>query len=76
MLDVWKMGFTGKGVVVAVVDEGIEKTHKELQNNFVSIEPFFLIHFRTWNSSIYLFCHNLKFNFAVNLVTSFSRQNR
>ena len=41
MLEVWKMGFTGKGVVVAVVDEGLEKNHKELQNNFVSIEPLF-----------------------------------
>lgn len=41
MLDVWKMGFTGKGVVVAVVDEGIEKNHKELQKNFVSIKHFF-----------------------------------
>lgn len=41
MLDVWKMGFTGKGVVVAVVDEGIEKNHKELRKNFVSMKHFF-----------------------------------
>ena len=34
--DVWNMGFTGKGVVVAVVDEGIEKNHPELKQNFVS----------------------------------------
>lgn len=34
--DVWKMGFTGKGVVVAVVDEGLEKNHPELKQNFVS----------------------------------------
>ena len=54
MLDVWKMGFTGKGVVVAVVDEGIEKNHKELQKNFVSIKHFFfqIIHSRTWHSSV------------------------
>ena len=34
------MGYTGKGVVVAVVDEGLEKDHRELQQNFVSIEPY------------------------------------
>ena len=34
---VWNMGFTGKGVVVAVVDEGIEKNHPELKQNFVSV---------------------------------------
>ncbi|XP_073237797.1 furin-1-like [Porites lutea] len=31
---VWNMGFTGKGIVVAVVDEGLEKNHRELQQNF------------------------------------------
>ena len=40
VLDVWNMGFTGKGVVVAVVDEGLEKSHPELQKNFVSMKPF------------------------------------
>ena len=34
------MGFTGKGIVVAVVDEGLEKNHQELQQNFVSIGVF------------------------------------
>ena len=34
---VWNMGFTGKGIVVAVVDEGIEKNHPELKQNFVSV---------------------------------------
>ena len=32
------MGFTGKGIVVAVVDQGVEKNHPELQQNFVSFE--------------------------------------
>lgn len=32
------MGFTGKGIVVAVVDQGLEKYHPELQQNFVSFE--------------------------------------
>lgn len=37
VLDVWKMGYTGKGIVVAVVDEGLEKNHRELKQNYVSI---------------------------------------
>ena len=38
VLEVWKMGYTGKGVVVAVVDEGLEKDHKEIKQNYVSIK--------------------------------------
>lgn len=34
------MGFTGKGIVVAVVDEGLEKNHPELKQNFVSWVSF------------------------------------
>ena len=34
--DVWNMGYTGEGVVVAVVDNGLEKNHRELEKNFVS----------------------------------------
>jgi len=34
VLDVWRMGYTGKGVVVAVVDEGLEKNHQELKQNY------------------------------------------
>ena len=34
--NVWNMGFAGKGVVVAVVDNGLEKNHLELEKNFVS----------------------------------------
>ncbi|KAM7438593.1 hypothetical protein ABFA07_011908 [Porites harrisoni] len=37
---VWNMGFTGKGIVVAVVDEGLEKNHPELKQNFVQEASF------------------------------------
>lgn len=37
VLDVWKMGYTGKGVVVGVVDDGLQKDHPELKDNYVSI---------------------------------------
>ena len=36
--DVWKMNYTGAGVVVTVVDEGLDPTHAELKRNYVS--PF------------------------------------
>lgn len=59
MLDVWKMGFTGKGVVVAVVDEGIEKNHKELQKNFVSIKHFFFSNYSFSNLAFKCFAVKL-----------------
>jgi thermitase len=31
--DVWEQGFTGNGIVVAVVDSGIDVAHPDLQNN-------------------------------------------
>ena len=36
VLDVWKMGYTGRGVVVGVVDDGLENDHPELEDNYVS----------------------------------------
>lgn len=33
------MGYTGKGVVVTILDDGIEKNHPDLMQNYVSITP-------------------------------------
>ncbi|XP_050402514.1 furin-like protease kpc-1 isoform X5 [Patella vulgata] len=30
----WSMGYTGKGVVVTILDDGIEKDHPDLKNNY------------------------------------------
>ncbi|GFO25894.1 proprotein convertase subtilisin/kexin type, partial [Plakobranchus ocellatus] len=35
--EAWDMGFTGKGVVVTILDDGIEKDHPDLIRNYVSI---------------------------------------
>ena len=34
----WQMGYTGKGVVVTILDDGIEHTHDDLKENYVSGE--------------------------------------
>lgn len=32
----WNAGYTGKGVFVAVVDDGVNMNHPDLRSNFVS----------------------------------------
>lgn len=33
---VWKRGYTGKGVVVSILDDGIQPNHPDLAFNYVS----------------------------------------
>lgn len=33
---VWQQGVTGKGIVVAVVDDGLQQSHPDLKDNYVS----------------------------------------
>ncbi len=35
--DAWNLGFSGAGVTVAIVDNGVESTHPDLHENFVCI---------------------------------------
>ena len=32
----WKKGYTGKGVVVSILDDGIQTNHPDLAQNYVS----------------------------------------
>ena len=32
----WDMGYRGQGVVVSILDDGIEKDHPDLKQNYVS----------------------------------------
>lgn len=34
--EAWRRGYTGKGVVVSVLDDGIEREHPDLEPNYVS----------------------------------------
>ena len=34
--EAWEMGYTGKGVVVALVGDGLDTNHYDLVDNFVS----------------------------------------
>ena len=34
------MGYTGKGITVAIMDDGIDYLHPDLQDNYVSILIF------------------------------------
>ena len=36
VVPVWKSGFTGEGVVVCILDDGIDHTHPDLKDNYVS----------------------------------------
>lgn len=37
VLPVWQKGYTGKGVVVSILDDGLEWNHTDIQANYVSV---------------------------------------
>lgn len=37
VIPAWKEGVTGKGVVVTILDDGLESDHPDLEHNYVSI---------------------------------------
>ena len=45
VIDVWKRNITGAGVVIAVVDEGLNPEHPELKANYVSYSTLWTIRF-------------------------------
>ena len=42
VISAWKAGYTGKGITVAVVDDGVDGSHPELKENYVIIFGSFL----------------------------------
>jgi proprotein convertase subtilisin/kexin type 5 len=39
----WQKGYTGKGVVVSILDDGIQRNHPDLDKNYVSFSFFSLL---------------------------------
>lgn len=37
IMGAWKRGYTGKDVVVTILDDGIERNHPDLLQNYVSV---------------------------------------
>ncbi len=36
IVEAWQQNFTGKGIVVTILDDGLERTHQDLHQNYVS----------------------------------------
>lgn len=36
VLEAWNEGITGKGIVVTILDDGLEKDHPDIVRNYVS----------------------------------------
>ncbi|KAI0980232.1 hypothetical protein GJ496_009479 [Pomphorhynchus laevis] len=34
--DVWRMGYTGKGITITIVDDGVELINKDLRDNYIA----------------------------------------
>lgn len=41
VLPLYRLGITGRGVRIAVLDDGLEYTHDDLRNNYVSNTKFY-----------------------------------
>ena len=49
--EAWAEGVTGKGTVVTILDDGLEKDHTDIQRNYVMEWSYKII----YSSIIYLF---------------------
>lgn len=51
----WQEGISGKGIVVTILDDGLEKNHPDLVKNYVSISfSNFQNHFDPKNKAVIL----------------------
>lgn len=40
----WRKGYTGKGVVITILDDGIQPNHPDLAQNYVrNFEPYYCV---------------------------------
>jgi len=57
VISAWNSGYTGRGVVVSILDDGIEKDHPDLKRNYVCLLYLLTLMSR---QLIYLFIINNK----------------
>lgn len=43
VIPAWRQGVTGKGIVVTILDDGLEKDHPDLSANYVSTSALSVI---------------------------------
>lgn len=66
--EAWKQGFTGQGVVVSILDDGIEKNHPDLIQNYVSLSKH-LCH-KTQNKITKRFSHIHRIQMLATMLTT------
>lgn len=58
--EAWAQGYTGKGVVVTILDDGIEKDHPDLLSNYVSQKVIRL----KWVENVHPVSHDIHLMFV------------
>lgn len=43
--DAWAQGVTGRGIVVTILDDGLEKDHPDIMHNYVSMDTKLILYF-------------------------------
>lgn len=59
----YQKGYTGKGVVVSILDDGIQRNHPDLYQNYVS---FFLLRAKLCNTNWYICIKDPDASFDIN----------
>jgi len=52
VVPVWRKGITGRGVVVSILDDGIDHSHPDLQRNYVRCLQIHISQLCTFLSSV------------------------
>ena len=55
ILEAWQSNFTGKGVNIAVIDNGVEHTHMDLKDRYVSIKATFIFKYKSSILLVFLY---------------------
>lgn len=70
VMPVWRQGITGRGVVVSILDDGVDHTHPDLRDNFVSEAIDYVTPYMGWcpdrkrsGSTIWTFCWKNELHF-------------